>query len=510
MDSNSAHMMAASKDVIENGPSLPKTQVVEGVTTLMPITSVEDKAQRRLEVKARINNVLGVSTSGTQVNTTNIDNLSVVVIFTFLASQLSSPQLINEDLEQIYPNDLEEMDLRWQMAMLTMRVRRFLKKTGRKLTINGNDTIDFYKSNVECYNCHKKGHFARECKAPRSQDTKHKESIRKTVPVETPALTTLVSCDGLGGYDWSDQAEEGPNFALMAYTSLSSDSKIVDNCKKGLGYENYNDVPPPYTGNFMPPKANLSFTGLDEFANKPIVKNCDAKTGETKPKDGNVVNAVKASACWVWKPKTKVIDHVSKHNSASITLKKFNYVDAQGRSNYEEIDGGYVAFGGNPKGGKITGKDHLGNFNGKANEGFFIGYLMNSKVFRVFNSKTRIVEENLHIRYTELVKDYILLPLWIANPPFSQDPKSSHNDGFKPLSDDENKVDEDPKDISTFNFSSDHKDDDEEADMNNMDTTIQRAGTELEQESSKKQKIDDDKEGAELKQLVKLYQMKKG
>ncbi|GJU36589.1 putative ribonuclease H-like domain-containing protein [Tanacetum coccineum] len=48
---------------------------------------------------------------------------------------------------------------------------------------------------------------------------------------------------------------------------------------------------------------------------------------------GNNVNAVKASACWVWKPKNKVLDHVSKHNSASITLKKFNYVDAQGISN---------------------------------------------------------------------------------------------------------------------------------------------------------------------------------
>nr|GEV22733.1 ribonuclease H-like domain-containing protein [Tanacetum cinerariifolium] len=90
-------------------------------------------------------------------------------------------------------------------------------------------------------------------------------------------------------------------------------------------------------------------------------------------------NVVKALACWVWKSKTKVIDHVSKHNSASITLKKFDYVNAQGRSksdkgvinsgcsrhitgnmshliDYEEIDGGYVAFRGNPKGGKITSK----------------------------------------------------------------------------------------------------------------------------------------------------------
>ncbi|GKB15444.1 hypothetical protein Tco_0849367, partial [Tanacetum coccineum] len=71
---------------------------------------------------------------------------------------------------------------------------------------------------------------------------------------------------------------------------------------------------------------------------------------------GNNVNAVKASACWVWKPKTKVLDHVSKHNSASTILKRFDYIDAQGRSKYmivnmsyltdfEEIDGGYVTFG---------------------------------------------------------------------------------------------------------------------------------------------------------------------
>nr|GFB34088.1 hypothetical protein [Tanacetum cinerariifolium] len=75
---------------------------------------------------------------------------------------------------------------------------------------------------------------------------------------------------------------------------------------------------------------------------------------------GNNLNAVKASTCWVWKPKTKVLDHVSKHNSASITLKKFDYIDAQGNMSYlidyKEIDEGYVAFGGNPKEEKITGK----------------------------------------------------------------------------------------------------------------------------------------------------------
>nr|GEU38618.1 hypothetical protein [Tanacetum cinerariifolium] len=112
------------------------------------------------------------------------------------------------------------------MAMLTMRASRFSNKTRRKLTVNGNKTLGFDMPKVECYNYHKRGHFAREYRALRNQDNKHKESTRRSVPIETHASTTLLSCDGLGGYDWSDQAEEGPNYALMAYTSLSSESKV--------------------------------------------------------------------------------------------------------------------------------------------------------------------------------------------------------------------------------------------------------------------------------------------
>ncbi|GJX22822.1 hypothetical protein Tco_0227267, partial [Tanacetum coccineum] len=149
--------------------------------------------------------------------------------------------------------------------------------------------------------------------------------------------------------------------------------------------------------------------------------------------------------------------------------------------------------------------DHLGKFDGKADGGFFVGYSYNSKTFRVFNSRARIVEENLHIRFsestpndvgsgpdwlfdidaltstmnyepivigtqsndfagtktsdntgqakkeTERVKNYILLPLWTADLPFSQDPKSSYDDGSKPLSDNRKKVDEDPRKESECN-----------------------------------------------------------
>ncbi|GKA20056.1 retrovirus-related pol polyprotein from transposon TNT 1-94 [Tanacetum coccineum] len=166
--------------------------------------------------------------------------------------------------------------------------------------------------------------------------------------------------------------------------------------------------------------------------------------------------------------------------------------------------------------------DHIGKFDGKADEGFFVGYFMNSKALRVFNSITRIVEENLHIRFSEStlnvvgsgpnwlfdidaltrtmkyepivagtqsngfagtkasdnagqarketkpVKDYILLPLWTADPPYSQDPKSSHHDGYKPLSDDGKKVDEDPRKDSECKY---QEKEDNVNSTNNVNTT---------------------------------------
>ncbi|GKB08199.1 ribonuclease H-like domain-containing protein [Tanacetum coccineum] len=142
------------------------------------------------------------STQATNVNSTTIDNLSDTVICAFFASQPNNLQLNNEDLQQIHLDDLEEMDLRWRMAMLTIRTRRFLKNTGRKFSVNGTETIGFDKSKVECYNCHKRGHFVRGCRAPRTQENMNRENTRRVVPVETTTSNALVYCDG-SGYDWS-------------------------------------------------------------------------------------------------------------------------------------------------------------------------------------------------------------------------------------------------------------------------------------------------------------------
>ncbi|GJR81004.1 ribonuclease H-like domain-containing protein [Tanacetum coccineum] len=133
------------------------------------------------------NTAHGVNTAHTKCNSTSGDNLSDAMICAFLASQPNSPQLAREDLEQIDPDDLEEIDLQREMAMLTIRARRFIQRTGRKLDLNC-QSVGFDRTKVECYNCHK---YAEE--------------------------------------------EHPTNFALMAFassgSSSSSDSK-VDSCSK--------------------------------------------------------------------------------------------------------------------------------------------------------------------------------------------------------------------------------------------------------------------------------------
>ncbi|GKC70644.1 ribonuclease H-like domain-containing protein, partial [Tanacetum coccineum] len=147
-----------------------------------------------------------VSTASTQVST---DNLCDDTVYAFLASKPNGSQLVHEDLEQIHEEDLEEIDLKWQLALLSMRTRRFFQKTGRKITINGSDIAGYDKSKVECFNCHKLRHFARECRGTRNQDSRNmnQHNSRRTVNVEETSSKAMLAIDG-AGFDWSYMADD--------------------------------------------------------------------------------------------------------------------------------------------------------------------------------------------------------------------------------------------------------------------------------------------------------------
>ncbi|GKD25286.1 ribonuclease H-like domain-containing protein [Tanacetum coccineum] len=145
--------------------------------------------------------------------------------YSLLANQSSCPQLDHEDLEQIDEYDLEEMDLKWQVAMISMRMKKFYKKTGRKLQFDAKVPVGFDKTKVECYNCHKTGHFARECRIKGTQDNRrrdawnsgNKDGSRTGKKEDSKALVTV---DG-EGVDWSNHLED-EDYALVTEVNSCS------------------------------------------------------------------------------------------------------------------------------------------------------------------------------------------------------------------------------------------------------------------------------------------------
>ncbi|GKF03816.1 hypothetical protein Tco_0034484, partial [Tanacetum coccineum] len=221
------------------------------------------------------------STASTQVSTAN---LSDATVYAFLANQPNGSQLVHEDLEQIHEDDLEEMDLKWHLALLSMMTRR-------------------------------------ECRGPRNQDSRNwnQDSSRRTINVKETSSKAMLAIDG-AGFDWSYMADDEvpTNMALMAFSDSENDvifceqlavlkrditykdseismlkrSQIPDKSQKGLGFVSYNAVPPPPTGLFLPPNLDLSNCGLEEFQ-QPEFEGYGPKT--SKSVSENTSNEVRES-----------------------------------------------------------------------------------------------------------------------------------------------------------------------------------------------------------------------
>ncbi|GJU99524.1 hypothetical protein Tco_1328795 [Tanacetum coccineum] len=249
---------------------------------------VSSSNNNTISTNEAVNTAYRVSTASSQVNVTNtinIDNLSDVVIYAFFASQPNSPQLVNEDFQQIYPDDIEEMDLRCPKWSATIAIRGDILLGSTELqeikttrTRKAQEGVCMWKHLLPQLWCHVMVlvDMTRVIRQRKSQimhswlfhlQVLTKRELRKKLE------TVQKEKDGIQlNVDKFEHSSKSLNKLI--------ECQIVDNCKKGLGYENYNAVPPPYIGNFMPPTPDLSFTSLDEFVNKPVVKNCKAISSE--------------------------------------------------------------------------------------------------------------------------------------------------------------------------------------------------------------------------------------
>ncbi|GJV22771.1 hypothetical protein Tco_1375466 [Tanacetum coccineum] len=253
-------------------------------------------------------------------------------------NQPNNPQLDNEDLQQIHPDDLEEMDLRWQMAMLTMRARRFLKNTRRKFSMNVMNWSD-QAAEVQLT-------FALWLTLRTSSNS---ENI---VPRAVLMKSGLVSVNTARQVNVAHTKTIVNAARPMSYLSKTAHSSVKWPIHKNTIFKNSNfnqrvNIVKDTKFNTARPKEVVNAAGLKAVVN--AVK-------------GNNVNAVKASACWVWKPKTKVLDHgnlqMDLQDKGVIDIGCLRHMTGNMSylTDYEEINRGYVAFGGNPKGGKITGR----------------------------------------------------------------------------------------------------------------------------------------------------------
>nr|GEW12766.1 putative ribonuclease H-like domain-containing protein [Tanacetum cinerariifolium] len=539
------------QEVILNGDSPVPTRIVKGILQPVAPTTAEQKLAKKNELKARgtllmslldkhqlkfnsykdaktlmeaIEKRFGGNTktkkklvSQLEIHGVSLSHEYVKLKFLCsLPSEWKTHTLIwrnKADLKEQNLDDLFKISVAASISAVCAKMPVYslfnvdsLSNTGRNLGATGPTSMGFDMSIVECYNCHKKGHFARECRSPK--DSRRYGAAKpqsRTVPVETSTSNALVSqCDGVGSYYWSYQAKEEPaNYALIAFSSSSSSSDnevftcAVFDCDDYLSLESdceswpptslydrfqpsdgYHVIPPPYTGTFMPPKLDLVFnttptaveTNHPTFTFSEQVKSPrhSVKHVETSipaatpkpasPKSDSSGKRRNRKACFVCKSVDHLIKdydyhakrmaqptprnhahrgnhkqyapltHTNPHKhivpAAVLTQSKPVSITAvrpvstdvpkikvtrprhahsiitKSKSPIRTPSIGFMR----PFGCLVTilnTIDSLGKIKRKVDKGFLVGYSVNSKAFRIFNSRTCIVQESLHVNFLE-------------------------------------------------------------------------------------------------------------
>ncbi|GJS34910.1 putative ribonuclease H-like domain-containing protein [Tanacetum coccineum] len=364
---------------------------------------------------AHIQRIILKAASSTVQTAPNFASHSDEIICSFFAQQASMPTTHDdEDLLQIDEDAMEEIDIRWQVAMITARIRKFMRKTGRPIDLKPKNGITFDKSKIECFNCQNLGHFARECRFAKYQENRaNGRQEKRIVAIKDSNSKALVATDnnedidwtkefdaepslsrknmyfgqdGLGNFDWSNKADDTPvSLALMA---TNSEVSLIQRFTSG---KDESTARPKWTQT-VPSKstADVFYQDLEPqvFSRTLSIpkdqENCEnllGKEGSSVGSQGSTSTTVQESAMiksnQTWRPKGNYLDSVNRNNG-SYTLKQFEYVTPLGRSkdyaiidsgcsgsmtgdkdklsDFKEFKGGYVAFGNDSKGGRISGK----------------------------------------------------------------------------------------------------------------------------------------------------------
>ncbi|GJS62265.1 uncharacterized mitochondrial protein-like protein [Tanacetum coccineum] len=224
---NKSDLDTMSIDDLYNNFKIVEQEVKRTVTS----SSNSNSSSQNMAFVSSPSSTNEVNTANVQVSTANSPvstadspdstaNLSDATVYAFLANQPNGSQLVHEDLEQIHEDDLEEMDLKWQLALLSMRARRGIMEDEELPTNMALMAFSDSEFNLATY---KRGLASVE-----EQLVFYKKN-------------EVMFCDQIC---WS---------------------QISDNSRKGVGFVSYNVVPPPPTGLFAPPTIDLSNSSLEEF-----------------------------------------------------------------------------------------------------------------------------------------------------------------------------------------------------------------------------------------------------